>query len=247
MRARLFSLLSLYLGSVGCSQRQKRHVLDLCGMMVCAVGSSCVAYNEYGCFCGRGGYGRPVDAIDACCLDHDLCYANLPDTCWPKWSPFQWSCHYGRPSCDPLNQGCRKGACDCDAAFANCLARHPYPARRKACPVPLKPILPSSPAPTTIAATTTTPTPTTTTSLRTTSPRPRARQPPRIPLPLRPLSDAVEEGGGQEEASGSNDGGPGRPDGKESSVCARCNGGPWRNSFSCYVELLSCSFTSTFG
>ncbi|CAJ0604873.1 unnamed protein product [Cylicocyclus nassatus] len=31
-------------------------------------------YNHYGCWCGPGGSGKPIDGIDTCCMHHDLCY-----------------------------------------------------------------------------------------------------------------------------------------------------------------------------
>ncbi|KFP89947.1 Basic phospholipase A2 vurtoxin, partial [Apaloderma vittatum] len=50
-------------------------VLELEGMIRSTTGRSALfSYTWYGCFCGIGGRGTPVDSTDRCCRAHDCCY-----------------------------------------------------------------------------------------------------------------------------------------------------------------------------
>lgn len=42
----------------------KRSVVNFGAMILCAVGRNPLDYNNYGCFCGLGGEGTPVDDVD---------------------------------------------------------------------------------------------------------------------------------------------------------------------------------------
>uniref|UniRef100_R4G2E6 PLA2-Cac-18 n=1 Tax=Cacophis squamulosus TaxID=505434 RepID=R4G2E6_9SAUR len=83
-------------------------------------------YMDYGCFCGSGGHGTPVDALDMCCKIHDDCYGEAEKKgCDPKWMPYTWECDSDVPICISKT-GCESSACDCDAKAAICFAGAPY-------------------------------------------------------------------------------------------------------------------------
>lgn len=69
------------------SLRQKRSMLDLASVMSCYNDCSPFNYKDYGCFCGLGGKGLPVDPIDFCCYQHDKCYEHT--VCFPPFVYFK--------------------------------------------------------------------------------------------------------------------------------------------------------------
>ena len=88
--------------------RARRSLWNFGGMLACAipnVGNPVTAaarYTNYGCWCGVGGSGAPVDAIDRCCQVHDGCYdATRGAGCdGLKFLPYNWECKAGgRTSC----------------------------------------------------------------------------------------------------------------------------------------------------
>ncbi|KHJ77717.1 phospholipase A2 [Oesophagostomum dentatum] len=64
----------------------------------CMLGYTALHYNGYGCYCGRGGSGIPIDGIDTCCMHHDHCYEKAVEsgacssTIWEYINLYDWSC-----------------------------------------------------------------------------------------------------------------------------------------------------------
>nr|AAL36975.1 Lys-49 phospholipase A2 precursor [Deinagkistrodon acutus] len=76
-------------------------------------------YGLYGCNCGVGGRGEPLDATDRCCFVHKCCYKKLTD-CDSKKDRYSYKWKNKAIVCGK-NQPCMQEMCECDKAFAICL------------------------------------------------------------------------------------------------------------------------------
>ncbi|XP_055003521.1 phospholipase A2-like [Sorex araneus] len=92
-------------------------------------------FNKYGCFCGRGGKGAPVDALDRCCQTHDRCWGQAVELghCssllgfMTLLRIYSYSCTDKDITCSSENGPCTDFLCKCDRAAAICFAKAPRP------------------------------------------------------------------------------------------------------------------------
>uniref|UniRef100_A0A646QBW9 Phospholipase A2 1b n=1 Tax=Thelotornis mossambicanus TaxID=1328036 RepID=A0A646QBW9_9SAUR len=83
-------------------------------------------YNGYGCHCGWGGSGQPVDDTDRCCHVHDCCYEAVSvGNCSPKLATYLYSVGKDTITCGG-GTGCPRQTCECDKAAALCFRRSTF-------------------------------------------------------------------------------------------------------------------------
>ncbi|XP_069122998.1 basic phospholipase A2 caudoxin-like [Argopecten irradians] len=114
--------------------REKRDLLQLVELLEEMSNRSGLAYNNYGCYCGWGGRGAPVDDVDRCCMIHDNCYGVVAE-CYPKWRhyTYEFKAHPTRVlhCIDGGKEPCYKKTCECDANLARCVAKAQYHEKNK--------------------------------------------------------------------------------------------------------------------
>uniref|UniRef100_A0A0K0EGK9 Phospholipase A2 n=1 Tax=Strongyloides stercoralis TaxID=6248 RepID=A0A0K0EGK9_STRER len=108
-------------------------------MAECELGYSAITYNNYGCWCGAGGSGTPIDGIDECCMMHDECYDAAIDRkiCYDVpyeyLDDYSWDCNNHVAYCKPNLTGCGKALCNCDKIVVDCWRKFEKPNKKPPC------------------------------------------------------------------------------------------------------------------
>ncbi|XP_051759262.1 phospholipase A2-like isoform X3 [Ctenopharyngodon idella] len=115
-----------------------RAVWQFRDMIICTVPDSwpLLDYADYGCYCGLGGSGTPVDALDRCCQVHDQCFSDskqqadcqgISDNPYTKEYSFSCNKSTKKVTCHAdKNRPCEMFICECDRKAAECFAKAGY-------------------------------------------------------------------------------------------------------------------------
>ncbi|XP_028710619.1 phospholipase A2-like [Peromyscus leucopus] len=132
---KLLLLVALLTAGATAHSISRRSLWQLDNMIKCTIPAShpLLEYNNYGCYCGFGGSGTPVDELDRCCQTHDNCYGQVKkmESCKflienPYTTSYSYSCSGNEVTCSDKNDPCEAFICNCDREAAICFSQAPY-------------------------------------------------------------------------------------------------------------------------
>ncbi|KAK9392065.1 phospholipase A2 like otoconin-22-like [Crotalus adamanteus] len=134
-------LLACGLALVTCSPAQFNELIQLS-----TITYGLANFTNYGCHCGAGTQGLPVDAIDRhrevsiqckaaknsagqlphlCCHSHDCCYNKVEMYgCNPRVLTYRFYAQGDKIKCVKSRDRCEKMVCECDQKAASCFQKH---------------------------------------------------------------------------------------------------------------------------
>ncbi|XP_068692175.1 basic phospholipase A2 taipoxin alpha chain-like [Montipora foliosa] len=124
-----FILAELQYGTMG---RTGRWLLDFGLLIICKTRTNPLRFNGYGCYCGSGGKGQPVDSLDRCCQVHDECYGSVERRFGVGTLTTYVTPYFFNPltcQCTTQLTDIQYALCLCDATAAACFRRSPYHAQ----------------------------------------------------------------------------------------------------------------------
>ncbi|XP_051844821.1 phospholipase A2 homolog otoconin-22-like [Antechinus flavipes] len=82
-------------------------------------------FSSYGCHCGPGTQGAPMDKIDKCCHSHDCCYNKAQVFgCTPGSHTYRYLNLGTKVKCVKTRDRCEKMMCECDNKMAKCFRKY---------------------------------------------------------------------------------------------------------------------------
>lgn len=115
--------------------RRKRDLTQFSQMIYSTTGRDPFDFSDYGNWCGLGGNGSVVDAIDECCFHHDNCYDVIIGN--PKCGSvytikYNFNISKGEIECRD-ERPCERALCNCDRTASLCFHanRKAYNTRKK--------------------------------------------------------------------------------------------------------------------
>ncbi|CAF0984967.1 unnamed protein product, partial [Didymodactylos carnosus] len=117
-------------------QIQSRHFFQFGIMILSETHRNPLDYNDYGCHCGANRYSiqqEPLDDVDKCCQQHDLCYKQCTNVQIPQPSRYVYKATVVLNDivCKDDQNTCGYKICMCDKQAAECFGKSKYNAEYK--------------------------------------------------------------------------------------------------------------------